>query len=38
MSGSENEKSNVVSIGASEAESIRENLRLLRDQIVTAWQ
>ena len=40
MSGTNHEptRSNVVSIGASEADSILENLRLLREQIVTAWQ
>jgi hypothetical protein len=39
MSGSEQEQSvnNVVSIGSAEADSILENLRALRDQIVTAW-
>ena len=39
MSASEEKFSNnVVSIGAADAESIRANLRELRDQIVTAWQ
>lgn len=40
MSGLQQDRSsnNVVSIGASEVEVILNNLRSLRDQIVTAWQ
>ena len=40
MSGSQRDQSkstNVVSIGAQEAEDILTNLRALRDQIVIAW-
>ena len=39
MSGFEQGQSanNVVGIGSAEADSIVENLRALRDQIVTAW-
>lgn len=40
MSASQQDRTsnNVVSIGASEAEAILDNLHSLRDQIVTAWQ
>lgn len=37
MSGSQQDHSNVVSIGSLEAQEILTNLRVLRDQIVTAW-
>lgn len=38
MSGSQQDPNyNVVSIGSIEANEILSNLRLLRDQVVTAW-